>query len=68
MDPFPTEELSYLKKFTTRIMQRAEFSARMDAHEGQWGNIISRILNVFDLWPEGDLVEPINVYANTVLW
>ncbi|KAL8685947.1 MAG: hypothetical protein Q9218_007449 [Villophora microphyllina] len=65
-DPFPIAEHDYLKNFTTRIMQRAKFSARMDAHEGQWGNIVCRVLNVFDLWPEGDLVESISVQTEPI--
>ncbi|KAL8777776.1 MAG: hypothetical protein Q9194_002359 [Teloschistes cf. exilis] len=66
MDPFPPEELPHLKNFTTRIMQQAEFSAIMDAHEGQWGNIVGRILNAFDLWPEGESVQSINVETEPI--
>lgn len=61
MDPFPPQELPYLKNFMTRIMQQAEFSAIMDAHEGQWGNIVGRILNAFDLWSEGESIQSINL-------
>ncbi|KAL9582686.1 MAG: hypothetical protein Q9212_003150 [Teloschistes hypoglaucus] len=66
LDPFPPEELRYLKNFTSRIMQQAEFSAITDAHEGQWGNIVCRILNAFDLWSEGELVQSINVETEPI--
>lgn len=61
MDSFPPEGLRYLKNFTTRIMQEAEFGAITGAHEGQWGNIVCRILNAFDLWSEGESTRSINV-------
>ncbi|KAL9597190.1 MAG: hypothetical protein Q9219_005312 [cf. Caloplaca sp. 3 TL-2023] len=58
-DPWPQEYHQYLKNFINNVMQKAADSET--GHECQWEDVVFRIANVFELWPEAEMVQSINV-------
>ncbi|KAL8691872.1 MAG: hypothetical protein Q9218_002999 [Villophora microphyllina] len=58
-DPWPAMRHDNMMARIDRILRDAKFS--LNGPECQWGDIVVRVLNAFDLWPEGETIRSINL-------
>ncbi|KAL8812821.1 MAG: hypothetical protein Q9200_000750 [Gallowayella weberi] len=51
--PFSAKQCARLKETIKMVLLKAERNARLEAHERQWGAVVSQILDEVELWSNG---------------
>ena len=69
MTPYPSNTLERLKDIVDRVVKDTHWNFVKEAHERQWGLLLTLLLNEMSMWPTGKCWKLLNVYViGLALW